>query len=184
MESDSQTVDSRVAIEKLHGSEQWTNWRFKIKLALYSSDVMDVVDGSMTRTAHNEIEFLKLDRKAQAIIGTTIGSSQIKHVKHCNTAKDMWDELHSIYDRKNEIMIAKLQAQFWNFKIDDSESIIDATARLTDIVNMLDDAGHLITDATKVTRMIDALPDKYSVFRPAWDSTLKGQRMQGHNQDK
>lgn len=157
-------------IEKLQASEQWATWKFQVELALLSGDVLDVVDGSLTRNEENQVLFQKSDNLARMIIGTTVGPSQVTHIKHCKSARDMWVALQTVHEKKDDVTKARLFAQYWNFKIDVNEPIMDAIARLNDIVAQLGNHDEKITEVNKSSRLIDALPREFSSFCSAWDS--------------
>lgn len=91
-------------------------------------DVWSVVEGSVT--AIKQSEFKTKDQKAQMVIGTTVGASQVTHIKHCATASEMWAALMAIYESLDEVSKARLSALFWNFKISAEDSIMNSVSRL------------------------------------------------------
>lgn len=163
-------------IEKLVSGTQWENWKFQIQLALAGAQVIDVVDGSLTRDEHNEAEFKRADNKARAIIGTTVGGAQIDHIRHCMSAKEMWDALVMVHEAKDEISRARYYARYWNFKVGPGEGIIAAISRLNGIVAELAHHDEKIDERNKIARLIDSLPNEYASFCSAWDSTPAAER--------
>lgn len=151
-------------IDKLLGSEQWETWKFQVKLALMSMDAWEVVSGSLIFTVANQDPFRKADNKAQMVIGTTVGSTQVNHIKHCTTAKQMWDALVDVHEQKTDAEKGRLNSMFWSFKIKNGEAIADAISRLNDIAMRLQSLDEKVTETTKIFRLIDALPAEYLSF--------------------
>lgn len=169
-------VSKSVHIEKLCNKDQWDDWKFCVRLALIGANAFDVVDGSLVSNSENAAQFHKKDNNAQVIIGTSLGPGFIKHVKHCTTAKAMWDTLLGICEKKDNVRKARVQALFWNFKIEATEDIVDVISRLNDVVAQLSGHGDVKTDEDRVIRLIGALPAQYRSFCSAWESTPEKER--------
>lgn len=169
-------MDRANHIEKLVSSTQWENWKFQIQLALVGAQVMDVVDGTLTRNENNQDVFKQADNKARYIIGTAIDGAQIDHVRHCTSAKEMWDALLVVHEAKDEISRARYYAKYWNFKVGPGEGIVAAISRLNGIVAELARHDQKIDELNKIARLIDSLPIEYASFCSAWDSTPANER--------
>lgn len=163
-------------IEKLVRPEQWGNWKFLVWLALEGALVDGVVDGSLVSSELNLIEWNRKDKMARAMIGGSLGCTQIDHVRYSKTAKDMWDSLVAVHEQPDDVTKARLNAQFWNFRVGEQEQIVVAISRLNGLVEELQRQDEWISETTKVTRLIQALPSAYATFCSAWESTVQAER--------
>lgn len=89
-------MDESVKIGKLNDAADWKLWKFQIRLILNASELFGYVDGTKPQpsgTAAEDVasrqEWLKMDAKAQRIIGTAIGVNQVVHLQSCTTGKEM-----------------------------------------------------------------------------------------------
>lgn len=116
-----------VKIEKLQSASEWTRWKFQVRVLLNASDLFDVVTEDNPKPvlaasvlpavseAHQESlkAWKKLDYKAQKIIATTVGQQPLIHIMNYDTAKDMWDKLHRVYEQKSKTSIHMLQEEYY-----------------------------------------------------------------------
>lgn len=168
------------SIEKLNSREQWESWKFCIELALIGADAYDVVTGAELLTPETFVQWKKKDNAGRVIIGHNLGPKFINHVKHCKTSKAMWDVLFGICEKKDKAGKARVQALFWNFKVEATEDIVDVISRMNDIVTQLSDHGDVKSDEEQVNRLIGALPAEYRSFCCAWESTPEKQKTFAH----
>lgn len=54
-------------------------------------------------------DFLKKDGIAQRVIATSIERRPLISLYKCETAKEMWDKLHGIYESRSEASVHVLQ---------------------------------------------------------------------------
>lgn len=173
-----------IKIDKLQGESQWSTWRFQVKITLIAAEVYEIVTGveaepageSNANYAAELKAWKKLDAKAQRIIGTSVGNSQITHIKNCKCAKDMWDKLHSVFEKKNETSLLLLHQKFFTFAKEHDENIVSYISRLEDLVQRLSDLGEVVSDAMIITKIIMSLPPEYNSFSSAWESAAKAER--------
>ena len=170
-------------IETLQGSAQWATWKFQVKITLMATGSYGVVTGTDKKPIVAEGEssqalsdWIKKDIKGQHVIGTTVGSQHITHIRNCSTSKDMWDKLHAVFERKNEMSLLMLYQQFFTFSKDPNESVLQFISRLEDLTLRLGDLDEKISDQMVATKIIMALPSEYSSFCSAWESVSKTER--------
>lgn len=168
-----------IKIDKLNSEDQWTTWKFQVRLSLIAADVFDIVNGVEERPATGEstlAAWKKKDAKAQRIIGMTVGSAQITHIRICTSAKDMWDKLHTVFEQKNETSLLLLHQRFFAFTKEPTESMTIFISRLEELVHRLNDLGEKIPNDMIITKIIMSLPAEYGSFSSAWESTAKADR--------
>ena len=78
--------------------------------------------------------------KALNSITSGIIDSEFTKVVNCNSTKEVWDKLISLYNGDSKVKKAKLQThrrQFEGLKIDDEEDIASYFLRVVEVVNSL-----------------------------------------------
>lgn len=167
-------------IDKLNSEDQWSTWKFQVRLSLIAADVFEVVNGDSEKPAATEAALLtawkKKDAKAQRIIGMTVGNAQILHIRICTSGKEMWDKLHTVFEQKNETSLLLLHQRFFAFVKEPTENMTSFISRLEELVHRLNDLGEKIPNDMIITKIIMSLPAEYGSFSSAWESTTKADR--------
>ena len=81
---------------------------------------------------------------------------------NCDSAKEVWDKLVSLYDGDSKVKKSKLQTyrrQFESIKMDDEEDISSYFLRVAKVVNSLKGLGDNIEENTIVQKILRSLPD-------------------------
>ncbi|KAL7294217.1 hypothetical protein TKK_0012233 [Trichogramma kaykai] len=143
-------------IDKLVNRDQWPLWKFKITVTLKSYDVWSVVQGSQdksqalgeTATSAQVTSFEKekhayerADGIAQKIIVKMCSDKVLIHILNRNCAKEMWDKLMVLYDRKSEVAVNTLQQSWCNYvkdPADDIDTHISKIENMTFKLNVMD----------------------------------------------
>lgn len=61
--------------------------------------------------------YLNDDSKAQKIIVTSIGKEPTLHTMNCKSAREIWNKLEGIYERKSKIFNSQVAAELlWFYK--------------------------------------------------------------------
>lgn len=173
-----------VKIDKLQDVSQWTTWRFQVKVCLNASGLFGIASGTEKLPVATgsdpkvkEIaEWTQKDAKAQRIIVTTIGQKPMQYILRCETSAAMWTKLHAIYEQKHDAGKQLLQEKFYAFKGNASDDIATHISRLDSLVQQLQDVNITINDEMVITKLLMTLPDEYSHFSSAWDSTPTADR--------
>ena len=172
-----------VKVEKLQKAEDWPAWKFEIGVLLKAAEVMDVVTGDYPKPvrgtsdqANHEAALLKWNKsdfKAQKIIVTALGKQSKIHVLSCNTAKEMWTRLESVYEKKSKATIHFTTQKFFNFTKDQEDDIATFISKLQTVVKQMRDLGEEVSDSMVMTKILNALPDELNHFPSAWESTTE-----------
>lgn len=169
-------------IERLDSVEGWNVWKFQVKILLKANSWFTVVDGSYVQPVIGQFEnaaafnkaledFTKSDFKAQKVIVQTIGRQPTLHIMSCNTAREMWLKLESVYEQKSETSVHMLQEKFYLFSKDPDEDIAVHISKLQGIAQQLKDLGEIIPNSMIITKVLMTLPDDLKHFQSAWEST-------------
>lgn len=87
----------------------------------------------------------------------------------CTTAKEMWEKLEIIYERKSNINSHLLSEKFYNMKFEGS--VNGFVTKLTNICAEMKKQGVEVPEKLLITKIIMSLPERYKHFCSAWDST-------------
>ena len=172
------TMDSEsIKIDKLQSIEQWSCWKFQVKIILKANDLWDIVSGA-TQEEMTEAMFdtelkrhSRNDSKAQKIIVISMGHEPMLHIVNCKYACDMWEKLESVYEQKSKTSIHLLQQRFYSFSKEPEDSMALHISNLEKIVQQLKDLGESVSDSMVITKILMTLPSNYNHFYSAWEST-------------
>ncbi|KAK9709645.1 hypothetical protein QE152_g26498 [Popillia japonica] len=107
--------DERQQIEKLTGEENWPTWHILMKVILECDGTYDVVDGNSMKPEQGVEDYMgKLDcwSKAKKHLVLSLDTQPLLRVAACETAKDVWNKLHQIYDNQSAENIDLLRNKF------------------------------------------------------------------------
>lgn len=190
-------MEGKSAIDKLVGQQNWSEWKFQARLTMCAGECFDAATGvskkpeeptfsssansSAIQTGQNEYQtklaaYMKKEMNAQKVIGLSLAKEPVMHIMSCDSAKAMWDKLHSIYEQKSKCSIHFLQQKFYNFAKDPNDNLASHFSKLDEIVKQLNDMGEKISDTMLMTKILMTLPMNYSHFHSAWESTSEAER--------
>lgn len=177
------TTEEKCSVTQLKEQKQWLPWKFQVKILLRAAEIFDVVNGKdkepktgETDYAKNHAAWTKRDVKAQKIIATSVVDEALLHIMSCETSKEMWDKLHSVYEQKSESSVHLLLERFYSFSKDPNDDMAAFFSKLDEIVQQLKDLGEQISERQLITKVLRILPQELSHFSSAWDSTAAGER--------
>ena len=165
----SESVNSNATF-KLTG-DNWPVWKFQISIILKGRGFFEVVDGTKIKpTSEGEAltKWLRDDAKAQEVLVTRIDQGPLTHLLSCETSKEMWDKLKSVFDKESVVSVHLLQQRFFMLEFDSSVSTF--ISKIEEIKNSLKTAGETLSDKMIITKILMALPEQYKHFRSAWES--------------
>ena len=138
-------------------------------------DLTEIIEGKDLRSSASDDAAKKLwDKKnAKALITLTSLMTDEQHdrVSNCLTACDMWNKLGRIHEQKSELSKNVLWQRYHEAQMEPGEDVMTFITRLQKISKQLTDLGQTITDESLVAKILMSLPDKFSNFVSAWDST-------------
>ena len=118
-------------VRKLQTTENWSLWKFQVRVILKAPGAWEVTNGQATRPVAPEAgapaaqlaehqtkleKWNKLDGLAQKIIVTTIKEQPMIHIINCENSKSMWDKLVAVYEQKSAATIHMLQQKWFTEK--------------------------------------------------------------------
>ena len=155
----------------------WNVWKFQVRVTLVAKELFDVVTGVKSKPEETEAgyaDFIVKDAKAQEILVSRMEAGPISHIISCVSSKEMWDKLHTVYERKSNVSIHLLQQQFFNLKFEDS--VMNFVTKVQNMVAEIKQHKEEIPEKMVITKIIMALPEKFKHFSSAWESVADEQR--------
>lgn len=163
------------SVEKLKNIENFSVWKFQVKIILKSQDLWTIVDGSETLDAvktkiEDKLSWIKRDAKAQKLIITTIEKGPLMHIINCDDSKSMFDKLCKIYERDSEQQKYNLLQEFFNFSFDKKLDIASNISNLENLSYRLKSINNEITEDMIISKILCIIPEHFKYFISAWES--------------
>lgn len=154
---------------KLNG-ENWVPWKFQTAVILKGKGLYDIVTGEKVKPETESEKWVKDDARAQEIIVTRIEQGPLTHLLTCETSKEMWTKLRSVYDKESVVSIHLMQQKFFMLNCSPDDTISTFISKLEDIRNKLKQAGENLSEKMMITKILMSLPERYRHFCSAWES--------------
>lgn len=139
----------KIQIKHLEGKENWLNWKGRVSILLRGvPKAMDIVEerlnkpsplpagASNTQTSAYEselTEFTKGDCNAMIIITSNMTEETYEKVRSLTSAREMWLELHRLYESPNEDKAYDLCMKLFNFKMATGDDMMTHITKLKNI---------------------------------------------------
>jgi len=171
-------TDKDLVLIKTLSEDNFVSWKFKMQLLFEKRDIKDVVDGMMQEPEDTNSEtWKKKESDAKYYISATLDDRLIKHVLICKNAKEMWETLCSLFEKKSAARVMMLQKKILNFRLDAGMKVSDYIAEAKNLAHQLERAGEPVSKEMLQTIIINGLPlTKYKSFVMSWNSKERGNR--------
>lgn len=161
-------------IEKLKGTENFANWKFKIKNYLELKGWWWVV-GNEVHTSKQKESLIEVDTKVRTTLCLLLEPDCFTHVYRAKTAKEVWDSLCKAYEDKGWGRRIMLQRKIWQCKLENFESMEKYISEIMFLSNQLNDIDAPIDDDWIVSIMLSGLSEIYNPLIMAIDNS--GQKL-------
>lgn len=148
-----------------------------------SDDLLEVCDGTLVKPEEGTqdyqvtlVRWTNANKAAKKLIATTLESKPLQLIMNCDTARDMWQKLHSVFDMKSEESLSLIQKEFFEFRWDPAGNVAQHISKLEQMASKLKALGGEIPPSMLITRILSTLPPKFNHFHSAWDSTTEAKR--------
>ena len=203
---------------KLEGSSNWTDWKLEVNSLFLLNDCAGIFDYSLvepkapaegadekTINDYNQAAkaYAKANARAAVIIRTNVSANVLNLIRmHGNSALAIWNELLSNFEKVSSVKLDTLLQQFFTFRIEKDEDVMQSLARLRTLWVDLQREQELsgegkLPQNLLAPRILSILPDdEYLEFKSQWDSMPKmekspeklieqiNMRLQRRNQEK
>lgn len=93
------------------------------------------------------------DAAAQKMMATTIGDQPTLHIINCNSAREMWDKLSSVYEQKSETSVHMLQQSWFSATKKSSDDMATHISKLEELAHRLRLMGEIISNSMIITKI-------------------------------
>lgn len=179
-------------IEKLRGADNWNVWKFVVKNILRGTEnAYEVCIGEILKptllledaTSQERAKYLeslkiwdKADRAASQIIVKTLDTKVMALLVSCETARNMWLKLHTIYEQQTKQASHTVQSEFFNFSMDPSNDMVTHIARFERLILRMQQLNVKPDELSLTVKLLDTLPEEYESLRQAWWARTENQQ--------
>lgn len=179
-------------IEKLRGAENWNVWKFVVKNLLRGTEnAHEVCIGEIAKpesppvdaTSQQQNQYrerLKIwdkgDRAASQIIVKTLDTKVMAFLVSCETARDMWLKLHTIFEQQTKQASHTVQSEFFNFSMNNTDDMITHIAKFEGLVLRMQQLNVKPDELSLTVKLLDTLPEEYESLRQAWWARAEDQQ--------
>lgn len=180
---------TKVQIGNLEGTVNWATWKYKISIMLRGTEgAMEVTEGKLQKpilsvsggdaaTSQFNLEiakYRKADCSALLILTTNMSEDTLKKVMRFETACEVWNELHRLFDGQTEDRAYNLCMEFFSFKHNKEDDVSTHMSKLKNVWNNLNveitrkDANAKLPDLFLICKILDTLSERYFAFKSSW----------------
>ncbi|KAL3849533.1 hypothetical protein ACJIZ3_011415 [Penstemon smallii] len=139
-------------------------FKFTKTIKVDNADI--VVEKDLNEMTADEIKLYNLDKVGRFIMTKALDNDRFDKVKHCKTAKEMWDKVRDMSEGNDAIKEHQLSValeKLDNFKMKSAETIDQMDTRFTRTLNEVLKLGKTFTDKEITVRVLKALPPKFNM---------------------
>ncbi|KMQ84567.1 retrovirus-related pol polyprotein from transposon tnt 1-94, partial [Lasius niger] len=172
-------MDSAVVRIEVLTRENYDTWKLQMQALLTKNDAWAYVSGDLQRPAVIEGDATTLaalenwkrgDSKAKPDIILSISTSELKLIKGCETSRQMWLKLESIYQSKGPARKARLLKQLTLLRIKDGADVREHVNKFFDTVDKLEEMEIEINKDLLSIILLYSMPSNFENFRCAIES--------------
>lgn len=188
-----------VNIGLLEGKSNWTTWKYKMSIYLRGvPGTIDAIEGRLVKpkapaadasaeaqtTYKNALEhFNKVDSCALLILTTNMSEETLLKIMRFKTSKEVWTELHKLFDGVSEDKVYNICLQFFNYKKNSEDDIATHISKLKHLWSELkqelikdNEDNPDLPDLFLICKILGTLPDVYFTFKSSWMLMSKSDR--------
>ena len=150
--------------------DNYGRWKATVADVLKSKRLMGIVDGSALLPAappRAVDQWIANDALAKVIIRNSLDNDHEAKVRGKATAKDMWDHICRLKERRTQPNVALALQEFYDLRWKgDVETHLSA---VTEAVAKLTTAGRRPDDQAIINKVLTSLPADFAHFRSSWN---------------
>lgn len=144
----------------LFNGEKFSVWKFRMRGLFEEKDLLRVIDDVPPQRVSADWE--KANRAARNLIIEYLSDSLLSFVKPELTAKEILDNMSSLYERKSFATQMVLRTQLSQLKLSADTTLIKHFIRFDEIIEQLLAAGATIEEPERIIYLLLTLPNSYS----------------------
>lgn len=154
MAKDQKTL--KLKTERFNG-EKYSVWKFRIRELIAGKNALNVLENEPLKEINMEWE--KSERIARDVIVEHLSDS-IKCAQKNNSAREIFKQLDSIYERKSLAAQLAIEKKLLNFQYNEDMPLIEHFIIFDEMIAELEVAvGRNLSEADKVARLLFTLPN-------------------------
>lgn len=155
--------------------DNYDTWKVQVKALLVKGDTWGYVSGEIVKPEDEAaiLQWTNNDAKAMSDLILSISPAELKHIKTCETSKEIWKKLQSIHESQGPVRKAMLLKSLIHVKLNDGDDMRTHLANFSDIVDKLEDLKLKIDPELVTILMLYSVPENYEPFRVAIETREK-----------
>ncbi|KAI5642892.1 gag-polypeptide of LTR copia-type domain-containing protein [Phthorimaea operculella] len=182
---------SKIQIQKLDATN-WTHWKYRIETLLRGLGMMDLVQGrskrpvkpavgsdaaavkAMSEFEKVDAEYTKAECTALLLLTNNISDESLDKVMRFSNPKDVWDELHRLYDGVDDNKLYEVCMEFFQCRHEPSCDIASHISKLKNLWHRMkqelskEDGAKELPEVLLICKTLDTLPAEYFSFKSSW----------------
>jgi hypothetical protein len=141
-------------------------WKYRIVNILEENDLEELISREIEEPTSNTARaaYKRKQTKAKRIIFYSIKDNKMSIIGHLRTAKDCFDALENLYEKKAPTQKRNLKKQLRTLKMGKVDTVATFFSKIAQIKDQLIAIGVLVDDDDLVQTAFDGLPDSWGVF--------------------
>lgn len=180
---------SKLQMKPLSGESDWQLWRYKIKFVLnYHADTLEIVEGTLKKPEKppdgaSEAEMKKFEDQLMAykkantcammVLTNAMTEETMQKIMRFNDARQVWLELHKLYEATSDNQLYNICMQFFQFKWSINDNMAAHLSKLKNLWNELNlglerKQESQLPSMLLICKILDTLPQEYKSFKSSW----------------
>lgn len=122
------------------------------------------------QAAESKLAWKEEDEKAKADLYLAVGDVELKQIRNCSTAREIWLKLEAIFESKGPAKKASLWKRLMNLRLGESDDIQRHVDEFFDTVDKLSELSVQVSTELQSIMLLHSLPDSFENFRCAIES--------------
>lgn len=145
----------------------FSNWKYRVGILLDEKNLRNYIEKDIINILADEQKAEKHDglrleeKKCVSILVQTIKDSQLEYVKEKKSAKEMFDALCEVFERKSVASQLLLRKQLLMMKYHDGDEMIEHFVKFDTKIRELKSTGAKMEELDVVVHLLLTLPDSY-----------------------
>jgi hypothetical protein len=154
------------AEDRLEGASNFNAWKCRILNILEESDLDELVTRVIEEPTSNtgRAAYKKRQAKAKRIIFDSVKDNMMPIIGHLRTAKDCFDALANLYEKKAPTQKRILKKQLRTLRMGKDETIVAFFSKIAQTRDQLTAIGVVVDDDDLVQTAVDGLPESWGIF--------------------
>lgn len=156
-------------VTKFDGTN-FLEWKFQINALLVAHGI-DIVNGTRVKPENNQFPegktWIRDNAKAMFLLSSAMEYTQLENLLIYTTAKEMWDNLIVIHERKSASNKLLLTQRFHAYHMETMDTVTQHIARIQNMARQLMNLGENVSNVTVMAKILASLTPKYENFQTA-----------------